>query len=153
MAEVQDGEKNPEEKVANTADDSEVLGSDDKDVPAIETPASPIPEPEPKPTKLISVGSPIPDSYDAKKPPLENWSENNSLADLIYFENLPNSTGVFDKMRSTLRNIRNKLFSKPREPTKPPPSDVVDLTLNTSSDETPAVNDIVDLTEDDVNNN
>lgn len=63
-------------------------------------------------TKLLSLGSPVPDSYIRPKPPLEKWSENNTLADLIYFENLPNYTGVFDNMRSVLRNVRERLFSR-----------------------------------------
>lgn len=71
-------------------------------------------EPEKK-TKLISIGSPVPDSYIRSKPPLEKWSENNTLADLIYFENLPNYTGVFDNMRSVLRNVRERLFNKPSQ--------------------------------------
>lgn len=75
---------------------------------------------EKKTTKLISVGSPIPDSYIKSKPPLENWSENNTLAELIYFENLPNYTGVFDKMTSVLRSVRNRLFNKS------PPSSTAD---------------------------
>ena len=65
-----------------------------------------------KTRKVVSIGIPIPDSYvKAKKPPLEKWSENNSLADLIYFENLPTSTGVFDKMRGVLGGIRTRLSS------------------------------------------
>ena len=63
-----------------------------------------------KNTKLISIGSPVPESYKTAKPPLENWSENNSLADLIYFENLPNYTGVFNKMRTVLGSVRSRLF-------------------------------------------
>lgn len=68
--------------------------------------------------RLISVGVPVPDSYKTTKPPLEKWSENNSLAELIYFENLPNSTGVFDKMRSVLGSVRAKLFSTSTEVTE-----------------------------------
>jgi zinc finger CCHC domain-containing protein 8 len=66
--------------------------------------------------RLISVGVPVPDSYNMIKPPLEKWSENNSLAELIYFENLPNSTGVFDKMRGVLGKVREKLFSSSEAP-------------------------------------
>lgn len=62
-------------------------------------------------SRRITVGVPVPSSYLKPKPPLEKWSENNSLADLIYFENLPNSTGTFDKMRSVLGSVRAKLFS------------------------------------------
>lgn len=81
---------------------------EDKEV--VEEAIEEIPE-EAKPTKLISVGSPVPDSYKFSKPPLEKWSENNTMVDLIYFENLPTSTGYFDKMRSVLGGIRNRLFS------------------------------------------
>jgi hypothetical protein len=56
---------------------------------------------------LISTGSPIPDSYQQKKPPLENFAV--GMSELIYFENLPTSTGAFDKMRSLLSGIRKKL--------------------------------------------
>ena len=61
--------------------------------------------------KRVSIGSPVPESYKKKKPPLEKWSENNSLPDLIYFENLPNSTGVFDKMRGIIKKVRDNLFA------------------------------------------
>lgn len=73
---------------------------------------------ERKATKLICVGSPVPDSYIKSKPPLEKWSENNTMAELIYFENLPNYTGVFEKMTTVLRNVRNRLFNKPEESSK-----------------------------------
>lgn len=60
--------------------------------------------------RLIRVGVGVPESYKTKKPPLEKWSENNSLSELIYFENLPNYTGVFDRMRTVLGGVRSKLF-------------------------------------------
>jgi hypothetical protein len=78
----------------------QMIESRDTDVEKSETPAG----------KLVKVGAPVPVSYNVKKPPLEKWSENNSLSELIYFENLPNSTGSFDKMRSVLGGVRNKLF-------------------------------------------
>ena len=86
-----------------------------------------------KKTKLISVGSPVPDSYIRSKPPLENWSENNTLAELIYFENLPNYTGVFDKMTSVLRGVRNRLFNKPSSSTA---TETTDETNNNSEQTT-----------------
>ena len=74
------------------------------------------------PSKLISFGVPVPEV--TKKPPLEKWSENGSLAELIYFENLPNYTGVFDKMRSVLGTVRNKLNNTQKPPDEPGPSNV-----------------------------
>lgn len=61
-------------------------------------------------SKKVSIGTPVPESYKKKKPALEKWSENDTLPDLIYFENLPNSTGVFDKMRGIIGKVRNRLF-------------------------------------------
>ncbi|RWS10975.1 PSP domain containing protein-like protein, partial [Dinothrombium tinctorium] len=55
--------------------------------------------------KLIAMGSPLPRS--SQKPPLEKFAE--GMGNLIYFENLPTSTGVFDKMRKTLHTVRQKL--------------------------------------------
>lgn len=66
--------------------------------------------------KLIQVGVGVPVSYNVKKPPLEKWSENNSLSELIYFENLPNYTGVFNKMRTVLGGVRSKLFGSSKTP-------------------------------------
>lgn len=100
----------PEKSVDDrTVDDAEDTASDDQQRPLDAS----IVETEKKITKLISIGSPVPDSYIKEKPPLEKWSENNTMAELIYFENLPNYTGVFEKMTSVLRNVRNKLFNKP----------------------------------------
>lgn len=57
--------------------------------------------------KLIAMGSPVPSSTGAKKPPLEKFAK--GMGNLIYFENLPNSTGVFEKMRGVIYKIRDKL--------------------------------------------
>lgn len=56
---------------------------------------------------LIEYGSPIPVSSNSKKPPLEKWAE--GMGNLIYFENLPNSTGMFKKMKNIISKIRKEL--------------------------------------------
>ena len=56
---------------------------------------------------LIEYGSPVPVSSNSKKPPLEKWAE--GMGNLIYFENLPNSTGMFKKMRNIISKIRKEL--------------------------------------------
>lgn len=87
---------------------------------------------QPTPTKLISVGVPVPEVV--KKPPLVNWSENNSLAPLIYFENLPNYTGVFNKIRSVIGVVRNKLSNIQTKEETPGPSNVESPSSPTSPD-------------------
>ena len=57
--------------------------------------------------KLIGLGSPLPANIDSKKPPLEKFAV--GMGELIYFENLPTSTGVFDKMRNVICKVRKKL--------------------------------------------
>lgn len=55
--------------------------------------------------KIISMGSPIP--INPQKPPLENFAKD--MGELMYFENLPSSTGKFDKMRGLLQKVREKI--------------------------------------------
>ncbi|XP_074602651.1 zinc finger CCHC domain-containing protein 8 homolog isoform X2 [Brevipalpus obovatus] len=57
--------------------------------------------------KLIAHGSPVPNTLGSKKPPLENFAV--GMGELIYFENLPSSTGAFQKMCSVLRDVRKKM--------------------------------------------
>lgn len=56
---------------------------------------------------LVSMGAPVPASLNGEKPPLENFAV--GMGELIYFENLPTSTGVFDKMRKVIKKVRKKL--------------------------------------------
>src|SRR5690606_19351474 len=56
---------------------------------------------------LISMGAHVPQTLNGKKPPLENFAV--GMGELIYFENLPTSTGVFDKMRKVIKKIRRKI--------------------------------------------
>lgn len=56
---------------------------------------------------LLSMGAPVPSSLNGQKPPLENFSV--GMGELIYFENLPTSTGVFDKLRKVIKKIRKKI--------------------------------------------
>ncbi len=57
--------------------------------------------------KLISMGSPMPVSSNPSRPSLDKWSE--GMGELIYFENLPTSTGVYkNKMKSVIEKIRQK---------------------------------------------
>jgi hypothetical protein len=56
---------------------------------------------------LISMGAPVPAALNGIKPPLENFSI--GMGELIYFENLPNSTGVFERLRKVIKKIRRKL--------------------------------------------
>lgn len=89
------------------------------------------PQPETPRSRLISVGVPVP--TPTRKPPLEKWSENNSLSELIYFENLPNYTGVFDKMRNVIGKVRNRL-SGLTDSSKKSGADSSDQTAPTSPD-------------------
>ncbi|XP_053211489.1 LOW QUALITY PROTEIN: zinc finger CCHC domain-containing protein 8-like [Panonychus citri] len=57
--------------------------------------------------RLIGMGCPTPADIDCKKPPLEKFAV--GMGELIYFENLPTSTGVFDKMRHVIFKVRKKL--------------------------------------------
>jgi hypothetical protein len=53
------------------------------------------------------MGSPMPVSSNPSRPPLDKWSE--GMGELIYFENLPTSTGVYkNKMKSVIEKIRQK---------------------------------------------
>lgn len=97
--EADDSTKQDETEKSEDAEKSESPSAAEKidNNPQQETPRS----------RLISVGVPVP--VPTRKPPLEKWSENNSLSELIYFENLPNYTGVFDKMRSVIGKVRSRL--------------------------------------------
>lgn len=57
--------------------------------------------------KLIAMGSPVPATLNNKRPPLENFAA--GMGELIYFENLPTSTGVFDKMRKVIHKVRKEI--------------------------------------------
>lgn len=57
--------------------------------------------------KLIAMGSPVPSNMTHKKPPLEKFAA--GMGELIYFENLPTSTGVFDKMRKVIHKVRKEV--------------------------------------------
>lgn len=61
--------------------------------------------------KMISVGTPVPQTYCSGLPPLEKWSV--GMGELLYFENLPTSTGAYnDKMKNILDKIRNRFEKK-----------------------------------------
>ena len=63
--------------------------------------------------KVISMGAPVPTSIKPNLPPLENWAV--GMGELLYFENLPTSTGTYKgKMKGILGKIRNR-FSKTDE--------------------------------------
>lgn len=129
-------EKSQDESVEAT---DEVLSTDSSSKLPEEEIQTTVPEKKEtvRKSKLLSVGSPVPDSYITSKPPLEKWSENNTLADLIYFENLPNYTGVFDNMRSVLRNVRDRLFNKPSQSTLSTSEETNETNNNTeTSDQT-----------------
>lgn len=53
--------------------------------------------------KLLSKGSPMP--KPAERAPLEKFSEG-VVGELLYFENIPSSTGKFDNIRGLLNSIR-----------------------------------------------
>lgn len=53
--------------------------------------------------KLVSKGSPMPKPVE--RAPLEKFSEG-VVGDLLYFENIPSSTGKFDTIRGLLNTIR-----------------------------------------------
>ena len=87
-----------------------------------ETPTSPIaPQPEtkdaapsssPKLSKLLAMGTPVSIRYSPynRLPNLDKFATN--MGDLELFENLPNSTGAFQKMKSLLNKVRNAFNKK-----------------------------------------
>lgn len=97
--ETEDCEK-PEDSENAAADDTEDAGCTDADaVKGRESTSSRI--------TLVSLGAPVPAALNGEKPPLENFGV--GMGPMIHFENLPNSTGVFDKMRKVIKKIRKKL--------------------------------------------
>ena len=105
-----DKSKDTGELTEDSDSDEEESSSEVKEVKVSETPR-----------KLISIGVPVPEV--TKKPPLEKWSENNTLAELIHFENPSNYTGVFDKMRSVIGKVRSRLSGGGQNaPDEPGPS-------------------------------
>lgn len=54
--------------------------------------------------KLISKGSPMPTA--GRKPSLDKFSE--GMSELLYFQNLPTSTGVFKGMQGVISTIRSR---------------------------------------------
>lgn len=54
--------------------------------------------------KLVSKGSPMPKPVE--RLPLEKFSQG-VVGELLYFENIPNSTGKFDSIRGLLDKMRN----------------------------------------------
>ena len=57
----------------------------------------------------VSEGTPILKSRSghSRLPPVENFSKD--ICDVINFENLPESTGKFDKMRNLLKKVKKAL--------------------------------------------
>jgi len=56
---------------------------------------------------MISMGTPVPESIKPKLPSLDKWAI--GMGELIYFENLPTSTGAYkDKMKGILDKIRDR---------------------------------------------
>lgn len=105
-AQSPDGESEKQDSESNSLTSKEILKQiEEREAanPSSSSASSPA-------SKVVCTGAQVPESYKVKKPPLEKWSENNSLAELVFFENLPNYTGVFDRMRSVLGGVRTKLF-------------------------------------------
>lgn len=64
-----------------------------------------------KKMKVVSYGTPVPTSVKPKLPSLEKWAV--GMGDLLYFENLPTSTGAYkDKLKGTLEKVRNRFNVK-----------------------------------------
>lgn len=99
QSETEDREK-PEDRENAAADDSEDADCADVDtIKGRESTSSRI--------TLVSLGAPVPAALNGEKPPLENFGV--GMGPMIHFENLPNSTGVFNKMRKVIKKIRKKL--------------------------------------------
>ena len=66
----------------------------------------------PKQSKLLAMGTPVSIRYSPYNslPNLEKFASN--MGDLELFENLPNSTGAFQKMKSLLNKVRNAFNKK-----------------------------------------
>lgn len=64
--------------------------------------------------KVISMGTPVPDTIKPRLPSLDKWAV--GMGELIYFENLPTSTGAYkDKMKGILGKIRDRLSKTSEE--------------------------------------
>lgn len=56
---------------------------------------------------VISMGTPVPDTIQPRLPSLDKWAV--GMGELIYFENLPTSTGAYKgKMKGILGKIRDR---------------------------------------------
>lgn len=86
-------------KFAKDNSDDEVIGTEETNDTSEETVLSKL--------TFVQLGSPVPSSSNPKKPPLEKWAE--GMGELINFENLPNYTGTYNKMRGIIKKIRDKL--------------------------------------------
>lgn len=70
----------------------------------------------PKKSKLLAMGTPVSIRYSPYNtlPPRDKFAQNGcfgTMGELELYENLPNSTGAFQKMRSLLQKVR-KVFNK-----------------------------------------
>lgn len=70
----------------------------------------------PKKSKLLAMGTPVSIRYSPYNtlPPRDKFAQNGcfgTMGELVLYENLPNSTGAFQKMRSLLQKVR-KVFNK-----------------------------------------
>lgn len=74
------------------------------------TSTTPITAANEKKMKIVSYGTPVPQTVRPKLPALEKWSI--GMGELLHFENLPNSTGAYQgKIKSIIDKVR-KRFKK-----------------------------------------
>lgn len=71
-----------------------------------------VPSSSPKQSKLLAMGTPVSIRYSPynRLPNLDKFATN--MGDLELFENLPNSTGAFQKIKSLLSKVRNAFNKK-----------------------------------------
>ena len=95
------GEKEPLEEKETIANSPSTSKEDDREMEA----------PSPKQSKLLAMGTPISIRHSPFNalPSREKFAQ--SMGDLELFENLPNSTGTYQKLRSLLQKVKN-VFKK-----------------------------------------
>lgn len=110
---AEDDESNSAE-VVSEAPGNEPTSAQDSDAKECEpNPTTSTEEPEtvdaPKPSRLLAMGTPVAIRHSPFNalPTIDKFASN--MGDLELYQNLPNSTGTYQKMRSLLQKVRTTL--------------------------------------------